>query len=167
MADKLQRIFEYRVLLSKAQKRQPELDDAQQQRLERLRQQLPLTVPPLDDRDPYTLLPDPLEVEFAQDGRFFSASLRNASGGGLAIATDEPPALGQQLAIHVRDREHGVVYSFPARVVSRVVRGLPGMSVAFEGQPVQTRIAIKASGVWGLSQEAAAESGPRKQRDSA
>src|SRR5688572_16420969 len=116
MADKLQRIYEYRVLLSKAQKRQPELDADEQARLERLRQQLPLSVPPLDDRDPYTLLTEPLEVEFAREGRFVSGTLRNASGGGLAIATADPPALGQQLAIHVRDRKHAVVYAFPARV---------------------------------------------------
>lgn len=169
MADKLQRIFEYRVLLSRAQKRQPDLDAQEQLRLERLRQQLPLSVPPLDDRDPYTLLTDGLAVEFAVEGRFQTGTLRNASGGGLAIATADPPALGQPLVIHVQDRPHGIVWSFPARVVSRVVRGVAGMSVAFEGLPNQTRIA-KTSGVW-VAPEIDATSepapGPRKQRDSA
>jgi len=167
MGNKLQRIFEYRVLLSRAQKRQPELDAQEQLRLERLRQQLPLSVPPLDDRDPYTLLTDSLPVEFAVEGRFGKGTLRNASGGGLAIATVDPPALGHPLAIHVQDRPHGLVYSFPARVVSRVVRGVAGMSVSFEGVPNQTRIA-KISGVW-VAQEvdATSDSGPRKERDSA
>lgn len=169
MADKLQRIFEYRVLLSRAQKRQSELDAQEQLRMERLRQQLPLSVPPLDDRDPYTLLTDSLPVEFAVEGRFLTGTLRNVSGGGLAIATVDPPALGQPLAIHVQDKSHGIVYSFPARVVSRVVRGVAGMSVAFEGVPNQTRIA-KTSGVWVAQEIDASEqsqSGPRKERDSA
>jgi hypothetical protein len=168
MADKLQRIFEYRVLLSKAQKRQPEPDD--QQRLERLGQLLPLAVPALDDRDPYTMLTEPLPIEFALEGRFVTGTLRNASGGGLGITTAQPPALGQPLTIHVQDRKRAVVYSFPARVVSRVLSGVPGMSLAFEGVPIQTRIASKSSGVWSAEQpdvDDAAESGARKQRDSA
>jgi hypothetical protein len=147
MADKLQRIFEYRVLLSRVHKRQLELDPQDQPRFDRLRQQLPLAVPPLDDRDPYTLLAEPLAVEFAVQGRFFMGTLHNASGGGLAIATLVPPPLGQQLTIQVQDRSHAVVYSFPGRVVSRVVRGVAGMSIAFEGIPKQTRIA-KSSGMW-------------------
>jgi hypothetical protein len=170
MADKLQRIFEYRVLLSKARKRQPEIDAEDQQRLERLGQQLPLPVPPLDDRDPYTMLSEPLPIEFALEGRFLTGTLHNASGGGLAIATEQPPALGQPLTIHVQDRKRAVVYSFPARVVSRVLSGAPGMSLAFEGVPIQTRIASKSSGVWSSEQaeaDDATESGPRKQRDSA
>ena len=170
MTEKLQRIFEYRVLLSKAQKRQPELDASERQRLERLGQQLPLSVPPVDDRDPYTMLSEPLPVEFALEGRFVSGVLHNASGGGLAIATSQPPALGQQLVIHVRDRKHAVVYAFPGRVVSRVLRGVASMSVGFEGVPNQTRIAAKSSGVWLAQQPEGDETpanGPRKQRDSA
>jgi hypothetical protein len=161
MADKLQRIFEYRVLLARARKRQPDLDAQEQSRLDRLHQQLPLSVPPLDERDPYTLLGQPLAAEFAVDGRFLTGSLRNVSGGGLAIATTDPPALGQLLTIHVQDRPRAMVYSFPARVVSRVVRGVPAMSVAFEGVPIQTRIA-KSSGVW-IAQEIDAT----RKRDSA
>jgi hypothetical protein len=127
-------------------------------------------VPPLDDRDPYTMLSEPLPIEFALEGRFLTGMLRNASGGGLAIATEQPPALGQPLTIHVQDRKRAVVYSFPARVVSRVLSGVPGMSLAFEGVPIQTRIASKSSGVWSSEQSEAddgTESRPRKQRDSA
>jgi hypothetical protein len=170
MADKLQRIFEYRVLLSKAQKRQPEPGGDDQLRLERLGQQLPLAVPALDDRDPYTMLGEPLPIEFALQGRFVTGTLRNASGGGLGITTEQPPPLGQPLTIHVQDRKRGVVYSFPARVVSRVLSGVPGMSLAFEGVPIQTRIASKSSGVWSSEHADAGETpenGPRKQRDSA
>ena len=148
MADKLQRIFEYRVLLSSADKRQPVGTSQDDARLQRLRQQLPLAVPPLDERDPYTLLSEPLTVEFGVGERFVRGTLRNASGGGLAIATEEPPALGKQLVIHVQDRKRAVVYSFPASVVSRVLRGVCGMSVAFEGTPIQTRLAASSSGVW-------------------
>jgi hypothetical protein len=167
MADKLQRIFEYRVLLSNAQERNLGLDPQDQTRLDRLRQQLPMTVPPLDDRDPYTILSEPMPVEFAVGGRFHVGMLRNVSGGGLAIATsDEAPPLGHQLTIHVQDRAHALVYSFPARVVSRVVRGTTGMSVAFDGVPMLTRLTTKSSGVWS-AQDAPTEPGPRKQRDSA
>jgi hypothetical protein len=166
MADKLQRIYEYRVLLSRAEQRVPELDAHEQARLDRLRQQLPLSVPPLDERDPYTLLPEPLPVEFAVAGRFTTGELRNASGGGLAVATaEEPPVLGQPLIVHVQDRAHALVYAFPSLVVSRVVRGIPSISVAFDGLPVLTRLASKSSGVWLAQGEE--DQGPRKQRDSA
>jgi hypothetical protein len=175
MAEKLKRIFEYRVLLSKTQKRQPDLDPDERLRLDRLGQQLPLTAPALDDRDPYTMLGEPLPVEFALEGRFATGSLRNASGGGLAIATAQPPALGQPLVIHVQDRKRAVVYSFPGRVVSRVLSGTPGMSVAFDGVPNQTKIAASmSSGVWSAQNAQHAQVGddarsdrPNKQRDSA
>jgi len=166
MADKLQRIFEYRALLGRANKRPPELTPDERGRLERLRAQLPLPVPTLDDRDPYTSLSEPIAVEFARPGgRFTVGVLRNVSAGGFAIDAGDPPPLGQALMIHVHDRPNGLAYAFPGRVVSRVVRGKLGFSVEFEGAPTQTRIATGLSGVW-PSAEPVPGTG-RKQRDSA
>jgi PilZ domain len=163
MADKLQRIFEYRTLLARAD--QLSADD--RLRFDRLRQQLPLLVPTLDERDPYTVLSEPLPVEFAHAGARFSAGvLRNVSAGGLAIEAQQPPALGLPLQIHVHDKRSGLAYAFPGRVVSRVVRGTQGFSVEFAGAPSQTRLASasKPSGVWPSTEPAPGE---RKQRDSA
>lgn len=137
-------------------------------RLERLRQQLPLLVPTLDERDPYTVLSEPMPVEYAHAGARFSAgSLRNVSAGGLAIEAQQPPALGLPLQIHVHDKRNALAYAFPGRVVSRVVRGTQGFSVEFAGAPSQTRIAnaSKLSGVWPSTEPTPA--GERKQRDSA
>ena len=148
MADKLQRIVEYRVLLGRANRRPPELTSDERGRFERLRQQLPLQVPTLDERDPYTSLAEPMAVEFAQaGGRFTVGVLRNVSAGGFAIEVAEPPPLGAPLILHVHDRRNGLAYAFPCRVMSRVVRGTQGFSVEFEGAPSQTRIATGLSGV--------------------
>jgi hypothetical protein len=50
--------------------------------------------------------------------------------------------------VRVRDARHTLEYTFPARVVSRVVRGTCGTSVAFEGEPTQAPLSIHKSGVW-------------------
>lgn len=158
MADKLQRIFEYRALLGKAHQRRPGLTAEEQQRLERLHQQLPQAVPTLDERDSYTVIAEPLAVEFAHaGGRFAGGALRNASAAGLAIATPEPPPLGLPLLIHVHDRRNSIAYAFPGRVVARVLRGVTGFSVEFEGVPSQTRLAAQPSGVWRATDPAGAE----------
>jgi hypothetical protein len=165
MADKLQRILEYRVLLCRANKRPPELTPDERGRFERLRQQMPVQVPTLDERDPYTSLAEPIAVEFAQPGGHFTVGvLRNVSAGGFAIEAAAPPPLGQALIIHVHDRPNGLAYAFPGRVMSRVVRGKCGFSIEFAGAPTQTRIATGLSGVWPSAEPMP---GGRKQRDSA
>src|SRR5690348_313444 len=151
MADKLQRLFEYWVLRS--QPPGPDFEQVQQ-RIERLQRQLNPGVPTLDERDPYTLLTDPLPVEFAHAGRFRVGSVVNAAADGLAVATTDPPALGQRISLHVHDRSKGAVYAFIGCVVSRVIAGTQGMSVALEGMPKQTRLATQSSGVWRAAEEA-------------
>jgi hypothetical protein len=79
---------------------------------------------------------------------FGSGVLRQLTGGGMAIATPEPPPLGTQVIILVKEQQHGVEYVFPCKVVSRTLRGRVGMGVAFEGIPSQTRLGNKPSGVW-------------------
>jgi hypothetical protein len=153
MAEKFERIFEYRVLLSKALELHIPLTGEQELRLRRLQQQLPQAVPALDDRDPYTLMPEPLHAEVVCAGRFSGCTLRNASGAGLAMTMPEPPALGQRVLVHVRDPHHSMQYTFPARVVSRVIKGTSGMSVAFEGLPSQAPSTPRSSGVFRAEDE--------------
>jgi len=123
------------------------------QRLERLQRQLHPGVPTLDERDPYTLLTEPLPVEFAHAGKFRMGNVVNAAADGLAVATSDPPALGQRISLHVHDRNKGSVYAFVGCVVSRVIAGTQGMSVALEGTPKQTRVASNSSGVWRAAEE--------------
>jgi hypothetical protein len=149
MGDKLERIYEYRVLHAKQRELQIPLTVSEQARYGELRSQLPDHVPSLDDRDVYTLLKNPLPAQFVAGGRFGSGTLRNGSAIGFAIATEEePPALGQRLILHVQEPAQAIEYTFPCRVVSRVVRGSPSMGVALEGVPSQTRSLGRTSGVW-------------------
>jgi hypothetical protein len=143
MAEKLERIFEYRVLLAKAG-----LSAAERTQLEHLGSHIPDVVPALDERDPYTLLIDPLPAEVLDSDGIMPGLVRNAGAGGLALSVSQPPALGRLLAVRVRDPRHPIEYTFPARVVSRVVRGLRGISVAFEGMPLQSPLVGRGSGVW-------------------
>jgi hypothetical protein len=148
MGEKLERIYEYRVLFAKERELQIPLTPQQTSRMQRLREQLPVRVPSVDDRDPYTLLTTPLPVQFIAAGRFGSGTLRNVSAEGLAIATAEAPELDQRIIVHVQEALHGLEYTFPCRVVSRVVKGVTAMGVAFEGVPTQTRLGGRSSGVW-------------------
>jgi hypothetical protein len=143
MADKLERIFEYRVLLARAG-----LSTAERAQRDHLASHLPNVVPALDDRDPYTLLTQPLPAEVLDSDGIMPALLRNAAAAGFALSVSQPPALGRLLAVRVRDPRHPIEYTFPARVMSRVVRGLRGISVAFEGMPLQSPLVNRGSGVW-------------------
>jgi len=163
MAEKLERIFEYRLLLSRARELGIPLSPEESVRLDRLGQQLPSGVPPLDDRDPYTLLAEPLPAELVSNRRFRAATLRNASGAGLALVLNDPPALGERLLVHVRDLERPFEYTFPARVISRVVRGVCGMSVAFEGLPSRRDLGRRTSGVFAADETPTERLGVRGQ----
>jgi hypothetical protein len=149
MGDKLERIFEYRVLYAKQRELQIPLTPNEESRLLRLRQQLPDRVPTLDERDAFTVLAAPLPAHFVDAGRFGSGMLRNASATGLAIATfEEPPSLGARLILHVQEPQQAIEYTFPCRVVVRVVKGNTSMGVVFEGVPSQARAGARNSGVW-------------------
>lgn len=148
VADKIERIYQYRVLMATRDQHQIPLDESSRQRLERLSGQLARGVPQLDDRDPYTLLTVPLPVQFIVGGSFGAGVVHNASADGLAIATEEAPPLGVRVLVHVKEPTHGVEYTFPCRVVARVVKGRRSMGVAFEGMPTQSRVGGRRSGVW-------------------
>jgi PilZ domain len=148
MGAKLERIFEFRVLHEKKHALQIPLTRQEAIRLERLGQELPMRVPALDDRDPFTQLTTPLQVQFVAAGRIGSGQLRHGSGAGFCIATPEPAELGHRVLVHVQEPVHGVEYTFPCRVVSRVVKGTTAMGVSFDGLPNQARIGTQSSGVW-------------------
>lgn len=149
MGDKLERIFELRVLSAKQRELHVPLTHGEKARLLKLQQDLPDRVPAVDEHDPFTVLPAALHAQYVVSGRFGAGVLRNASAAGLAIATDEePPPLGQRLILHASDPEHGVEYTFPCRVVARVVKPPAAMGVRFEGMPSQTRMGRQSGSVW-------------------
>lgn len=149
MGDTLARIFEYRVLYAKHRELQIPLSIEEEHRLAVLRRELPAHVPSVDERDVFTALSDPLPAQYVAGGRFGSGILRNCSAIGLAIETaDDPPALGQRLIVHVQDPQQVVEYTFPCRVIARIVAGLLSMGVVFDGVPSETRSLARASGVF-------------------
>jgi hypothetical protein len=143
MADKLQRLFEYRTLVAT-----PGAPHTEAAKIERLREQLVPGVPALDPRDPNSSIGEPVRVEIASGGRFRAGLIHNVGADGMAIATDDPPPLDQRVHIHVYDREGGHAYTAFGRVVARVLRGTPGISLAIEGRPTQTRLLARSSGVF-------------------
>ena len=149
MGDKLERIFEFRVLHAKQRELQIPLTLAERERALQLKQELPERVPNVNEQDPFTVLPTPLAAQYVVGGHFGAGTLRNISAPGLAIATfEEPPPLGQRLIVHVHDTERGIEYTFPCRVVSRVVKAPASMGVRFEGVPSQTRTGHRSGSVW-------------------
>jgi hypothetical protein len=168
MGDKLERIFEYRMLYSKQRDLQIPLTPMEDQRLARLKQQLPDRVPTVDERDAFTVLATPLAAQYVVGGSFGSGTLRNASATGLAISTsDAPPPLGERLILHVNEPQAGIEYTFPCRVVARVVKGPASMGVYFEGMPSHTRNGGRAGSVWRsdvFPPEVAASIRPERQR---
>ena len=88
MADKLQRLFEYWVLRSL-----PPGDDFEQvqQRLERLQRQLHPGVPTLDERDPYTLMTEPLRLHLSLPVASASSARVSAAP---SLASTSPKVIG-------------------------------------------------------------------------
>lgn len=146
-SDKLQRIFEYRVLLARKEDLSITLDPEEREHLTRLREQLRTGVPQLDARDVYTLVTDTWPVQMALAGRFVTGTVRNASGGGFAIETADPPALGDTVVLQIASEQQGMEYTFPGTVIWRVVRGTPSVGVAFAGIATKAPIG-RFSGVY-------------------
>lgn len=163
MGDKLERIYEYRVLRGKRDSLGLQLSSAEQARLMRLENSLPTGIPTADDRNPYTLLTTPLPARLTVGGQLVQGVLRNVSADGLAIVLDPPPPLNQTGLVHVSESLHGIEYHFPGRIVARVVKGLTSVGIAFEGVPSQMRLGSRRSGVWRQDEavDARAESGLR------
>lgn len=148
MEDKLGRIFEHRCLAARRDELAIPLSESERSRLERLELQLAQEMPVLDPHDPYTLLSEPLRAEFVAGGRFGGGWVKNASARGLAVMTRDPPPLTTRVVLHMVEPNRGIEYTFPCRVVSRVIKGEPWMGVRFEGMPSQRRTAGRHSGVF-------------------
>jgi hypothetical protein len=158
MGDTLARIFEFRVLYAKHRELQIPLTLDEQTRFAVLRRELPAHVPSADETDVFTLLPEALPAQYVASGRFGSGVLRNGSAIGLAIETSEdPPPLGQRLIVHVQDPDRGIEYTFPCRVIARIVAGLQSMGVVFDGVPSETRSLGRTSGVFSSDDDEAEE----------
>jgi hypothetical protein len=140
MSEKLDRILEYCDLLSR-QHGGNLRQTSDQIRLERLHEQLTSRVPSLDDRDPYTLLQTPLPAHIVTRSAVLTGQVRNAAGGGIAIAVDTtPPALSDEVKVTARDVQRGIEYAFVGIVVARIVKGGFGFSLAFGGAPARMRL---------------------------
>ncbi|MET0389225.1 MAG: PilZ domain-containing protein [Polyangiales bacterium] len=149
MGDKLERIFEFRVLYSKLRDLRVPLTLVEKQRLRRLKQDLADYVPSVNERDALTMLAAPLVAKYVVNGRFGAGTLRNASALGLAVETgDEPPELGRRLMLHLHDLGYGTEYTFPCRVVARVVKAPASIGLRFEGMPSKTRSAEASRPIW-------------------
>lgn len=155
MSEKLDRILEYCDLQARLL-HGTGLLGGERARLERLREQLSTQVPSLDDRDPYTLLGEPMPAQVITGSSVVTAELRNASAAGIALATDAPPpTLSSRAKVVARDVHRGIEYVFAGVVVSRVVKGPYAMALSFEATPSRLRLGGR-SGVFarnGLASE--------------
>ncbi len=148
MFEKLENIYELRMLVSMKELLGISLSSKEARRLSVLQKQLTMKVPRFDENDSLTALETPLFTQYTTAGGFGSGLIRNISGGGMAILTYDPPPLGQRLIVHVTEQKHGIEYIFPCCVLSRVIKGNTSISVAFEGTPSQIRVGGQESGVW-------------------
>jgi len=148
MFEKLENIYELRMLVSMKELLSISLSSKEARRLSVLQKQLTMKVPRFDENDSATALDAPLFTQYTTAGGFGSGLIRNISGGGMAILTYDPPPLGQRLIVHVTEQKHGIEYIFPCYVLSRVIKGNTSISVAFEGTPSQLRVGGQGSGVW-------------------
>jgi hypothetical protein len=162
MSEKLDRILEFSDLEGRLL-HGTGLSASERARLERLRESHTTQVPSLDERDPYTLLGEPLPAQVITSSSVVTGVLRNASGAGIALSVDSPPpGLGQQAKVVARDVERGLEYAFTGIVVSRVVKGGYSMALQLEGMPSRLRIGGR-SGVYprgGVADEAPAAKAP-------
>src|SRR5688500_2335942 len=128
----LDMIYEYQLLRTKEERLQIPLDDEERARVIGLERLLVGDPPPRGEaRRKTPRLLEPLPVQFTLPGGFGSGEIRNISGGGMAIVTARPPAIGTRTIVRVADATAGVEYVFPGRVVWRAVDGKPTMGVAF------------------------------------
>lgn len=148
MYEKLESIYEYRMLFAMQEHLGIPLSAREQQRLQILGKQLSNTVPKLDENDNKTVLETPLYAQYTTAGGFGSGLVRNISGGGMAILSVDLPPLNQRLIVHVMEPKHGIEYIFPCKVMSRTMKGLTSISIAFDGTPSQLRMGSAGSGVW-------------------
>lgn len=138
-------IYEYRLLLAKEEKLAIALDEDERVRLLGLEGLLSGDAPSRDSRRGMPRVPSPIGVQFTIAGGFGAGQVLNVSGGGAAIATTAPGALGSRTIVRVSLPATGVEYVFPCRVVWVQVDAQCAMGVAFDGVPSRTALAGRGS----------------------
>jgi len=138
MHDFFEMVYAYRLLLAKEEKLAIPLDADERVELLGLAQLLSGDAPSNDPRRAMPRVPSPLSVQFTLPGGFGAGQLHNASGGGLAIVTATPGALGERTIVRVGLVAAGVEYVFPCRVVWVQKGQQPAMGVVFDGVPSRT-----------------------------
>jgi hypothetical protein len=149
MIETLEMVYEYRLLRAKQEQLGLPLNEVERARLVGLARALEGEAAAHDPRRGMQRVAAPVGVQFTLPGSFGAGQVLNVSGGGMAIATREPPAEGTRVIVRMAVPATGVEYVFPCRVVWRAREGTPGMGVSFDGLP--TRMAVRGSpdsGVW-------------------
>jgi hypothetical protein len=149
MIETLEMVYEYRLLRAKQEQLGLPLEEIERARLVGLARALEGDAPAHDPRRGMQRVAAPLGVQFTLPGSFGAGQALNLSGGGMAVATREPPAEGTRVIVRVAVPSTGVEYVFPCRVVWRASEGTPGMGLAFDGLPTRAPVYGRPdSGVW-------------------
>jgi PilZ domain len=136
MGDVLEMIYEYRMLVAKADQLAIPLEEAEAARLVALSKLLQGQAPAEDARRQMPRWPFPATVELTVAGGFAEAKVGNLSGGGLAVEMASTSPLGPRTIVRVTDPQDGLEYLFPCRVAWRKVRGASvNVGLAFDGVP--------------------------------
>lgn len=149
MVDRLEKLFELRVLWARAHGQRESLLPSEAARLHVLLSAFPPGVPNLDPRDTATTLAQPLPAHLSVSGHFRTAMVHNLAADGLALMTETLPALDQWVTLTIGDPETEFEYLFPCRVAARVLTGHTWLGLRFAGTPAQRRARGLSSGVWG------------------
>lgn len=74
-----------------------------------------------------------LEVTYTVGGRFAKGTLRDVTGGGMIITSDDIALGGTRTMVRLRDKETNQVYLYPAKVKWSVSE--KGFGILFDGHP--------------------------------
>lgn len=149
MTDLLDMVYEYRLLLSKAERLQIPLDEGETARLMGLARLLEGEAPSKDARRRMPRLPFPSAVQFTIPGGFAIGEVRNVSGGGLSVITRARVDEHARTIVRIARPSEGVEYVFPCRVAWRTIDGLPMVGFEFDGVPSLTSYSAAPRGAWG------------------
>jgi len=148
MTDLLDMVYEYRLLLAKAEQLQIPLDDGEMARLVGLARLLEGEAPSKEARRRMPRLPFPSAVQFTIPGGFAIGEVRNVSGGGLSVVTRARVDEHARTIVRVTRPSEGVEYVFPCRVAWRATDGRPMVGLAFDGVPSLTSYVAAPRGAW-------------------
>ncbi len=148
MHDFFEMVYAYRLLLAKEEKLAIALDAEERAHLLGLEQLLSGDTPGRDPRRGMPRVPSPVGVQFTLPGGFGAGQVLNASGGGLAIVTASPGAVGDRTIVRVGLVASGVEYVFPCRIAWVQAGQQPAMGVAFDGVPSRTVLPGRGDEAW-------------------